>query len=63
MASFYKQGDAWGARVRVNVHERSRSAFKTKREAADWAHEVEGELLPAAVVDYQGRLRQDARAV
>src|SRR5487761_2128020 len=47
MASFYKQGDAWGARVRVNGQERSRSAFKTKREAADWAHEVEGELRGA----------------
>ncbi len=47
MASFYKQGDAWGARVRANGQERSRSAFKTKREAADWAHEVEGELRGA----------------
>ncbi len=48
MPSIYKQGKrGWGARVRVNTQERSRSAFKTKREAADWAHEVEGELRGA----------------
>ena len=44
MASFYKQGKTWGARVRVNAQDRSQSAFKTKREARSWAHEVELEL-------------------
>lgn len=44
MASIYRQHDTWAARVRVNAQQRSKSSFKSRREASDWAHEVELEL-------------------
>lgn len=50
MASYFKQSGAHGARVRVKGHpEVSKSGFRTKADAKEWAEREEGKLRNAGV--------------
>lgn len=44
MASFYKHNDKWRAQVRYKGISKSKSGFKTKRDAQAWANNIESEI-------------------